>query len=51
MTNNGDRDQLCLFTQQLIVEYEASRDPDSTEISQQFAVKSMSSIGDFNGSF
>jgi hypothetical protein len=39
MTKNSDGDSICSQIERLIEEYEQSRDPDSTEIGRQFAVR------------
>jgi hypothetical protein len=39
MTKNADEDSICSRIEVLIDEYETSRDPDSTEIGRQFAVR------------
>jgi len=39
MTNNADGDGLCCRIAGLVTEFEQSRDPDLTEIGQQFAVR------------
>jgi hypothetical protein len=39
MTKNADGDSICSRIAGLVAEYEQSRDPDSTEISRQFAVR------------
>jgi hypothetical protein len=39
MTENGDGDNICSRVERLVTEFEQSRDPDSTEIGRQFAVK------------
>jgi hypothetical protein len=39
MPKNADGDSICSRVERLITEYEQSRDPDSTEIGQQFAVR------------
>jgi hypothetical protein len=36
---NADGDSICGRVERLIIEYEQSRDPDSTEIGRQFAVR------------
>ena len=39
MTKNADGDNLYSRTAGLVAEFERTRDPDSTEIGQQFAVR------------
>lgn len=38
MTRNVERDKLCTFTEQLIDDFEKSRDQETTDLGQQFAV-------------
>jgi hypothetical protein len=39
MTKNADDDSMCSRIERLIDEFEQSREPDSTEIGRQFAVR------------
>ena len=39
MTKNPDEESICSRIERLIIEYEQSSDPDSTEIGRQFAVR------------
>ncbi len=39
MTKNAIGDSICSQVERLIEEYEKSREPDSTEIGRQFAVR------------
>jgi len=39
MTKNADGDSICSRIARLVAEFEQSRDPDSTEIGRQFAVR------------
>jgi hypothetical protein len=39
MTKNTDGDSVCSRVGRLITEFEQSKDPDSTEIGRQFAVR------------
>jgi hypothetical protein len=44
MTKNTDEDHLWSRTRRLITDYEQARDPESTDISRQFAVRSSHAI-------
>lgn len=39
MMKNTDGDSICSRIARLVVEFEQSRDPESTEIGRQFAVR------------
>ena len=39
MTKNVETDDICGRIERLVIEYEKSREPESTEIGQQFAVR------------
>ena len=47
MTKNVDGDSICGRIERLISEYEQSREPESTEIGRQFAVREWNLIGNF----
>lgn len=41
MTKNADGNSICNQIERLIQEYEESREPESTEIGRQFAVRKL----------